>query len=113
LQERVQKSNKFGLLHVIKIRQTYTHGSDISFEVSVLFQSVDKKLSKVVPNILPLPLKVTVDEVEKNTRLKLKRKQEVGKQGPLKAVVPVANMTRGSGREKKGKDFFHWVLSSL
>jgi hypothetical protein len=22
-------------------------------------------------------------------------------------------MTRGSGREKKGKDFFHWVLSSL
>jgi hypothetical protein len=98
-------------LYEIKIRQPYTHSSDVSFEVSILFQSVDKKLSKVVPHILPPPLKVMVDEAGKNTRLKPKRKQEVGKRGPMKAVVPVDNMTRASGLEKKGENFLHWVLS--
>jgi hypothetical protein len=73
-----------------------------------LFQSIDKKSSKAVPNILPPPLKIMVDETEKHMRFKPKQKQEVGKRGPMKAVVPVDSMTRSRGLEKKGEEFFHY-----
>lgn len=62
-------------------------------------------MSKVLPNILPPPLKGLVNETERNMRLKAKRKQETGKRGPMKAVVPVDSMTRAGGPEKKGEDF--------
>lgn len=74
------------------------------------FQSVDKKLNRDVPNvILPPPLS-RMDKAEKDIRLKPKRKQEVGKRGPMKAVVPVDSMTRASGIQKKGEEFLHWFL---
>jgi hypothetical protein len=62
-------------------------------------------LNRAVPNvILPPPINLTDDKAERDTRLKPKRKQEVRKQGPMKAVVPVDNMTRASGLEKKGEE---------
>jgi hypothetical protein len=64
-------------------------------------------------------MNLTDDKAERDTRLKPKRKQEVGKRGPMKAVVPVDNMTRASGLQKKGEEFSgcsfhqhmnkHWV----
>jgi hypothetical protein len=63
-------------------------------------------LNKAVPNvILPPPLNLLDDKAESDTRLKPKRKQEVRKRGPIKAVVPVDNMTRASGLGKKGEEF--------
>jgi len=71
-------------------------------------------LSRAVPNAVILPsLNLMDDSAEKGARLKPKRKQEVGKRGPMKAVVPVDNMTRTNGAEKKGSEFLHWVLFSL
>jgi len=56
-----------------------------------------------------------MDKAEKDVRLKPKRKQEVGKRGPMKAVVPVDSMTRASGIQKKGEEFLYWflILSSV
>lgn len=51
-------------------------------------------------------MSLTDDKAGRDTRLKPKRKQEVGKRGPMKAVVPVNNMTRASGLEKKGEEFW-------
>jgi hypothetical protein len=55
------------------------------------------------------------DKAEKDVRLKPKRKQEVGKRGPMKAVVPVDNMTRASGIQKEGEKFLQRfiILSSI
>lgn len=50
------------------------------------------------------------DKAEKDMRLKPKRKQEVGKRGPMKAIVPVDSMTRASEIQKKGEKFLHWFL---
>jgi len=72
-------------------------------------------LNRDVPNvILPPPLS-RMDKAEKDVRLKPKRKQEVGKRGPMKAVVPVDSMTRASGIQKKGEEFLYWflILSSV
>jgi hypothetical protein len=56
-----------------------------------------------------------MDKAEKDVRFKPKRKQEVAKRGPMKAVAPVNSMTRASGIQKKGEEFLHWliILSSL
>jgi hypothetical protein len=56
-----------------------------------------------------------MDKAEKDVRFKPKRKQEVGKRGPMKAVAPVDSMTRASGIQKKGEEFLHWfiILSSV
>ncbi|PNF32716.1 hypothetical protein B7P43_G11592 [Cryptotermes secundus] len=76
-----------------------------------LLSSVDKKLNRAVPNVvLPPPMSLTDDKAGRDTRLKPKRKQEVGKRGPVKAVVPVSNMTRASGLEKKGVQGEDYVL---
>ncbi|KDR16303.1 hypothetical protein L798_10118 [Zootermopsis nevadensis] len=45
-------------------------------------------------------------------RLKAKRKQETGKRGPMKAVVPVDSMTRAGGPEKKGEQAEARVLKA-
>jgi hypothetical protein len=61
-------------------------------------------LNRAVPNVILLPqINATNDKAERDTRMKPKRKQEVRKPGPMKAVVPVNNMTRVSGVEKKGE----------
>jgi hypothetical protein len=63
-------------------------------------------LIRAVPNvILPPPINLKDDKAERDARLKPKRKQEVRKQGPMKAIVPVHNMTRASGLQKKGEEF--------
>jgi len=72
-------------------------------------------LNRDVPNVvLPPPLS-RMDKAEKDIRLKPKRKQEVGKRGPMKAVVPVDSMTRASGIQKEGEEFLYWflILSSV
>lgn len=51
-----------------------------------------------------------MNKAEKDIRLKPKRKQEVGKRGPMKAVVPVDSMMRASGFQKEGEEFLHWFL---
>ncbi|XP_069703226.1 uncharacterized protein [Periplaneta americana] len=64
----------------------------------------DNKIGNVVPNVLPTPLALMDENIGKDVRMKVKKNQQIEKRGPLKAVVPLYNMTRSYESDKKGMD---------